>query len=68
MLTQNPYTLNIKGASKHFGLAPGTFYNWINTGKLIRGFHYLKVGNKPLIIREKFIQWMEEQDGSRKAS
>lgn len=69
MLTQNPYTLNIKGAAKHFGLAAGTFYNWINNGKLIRGVHYLKVGNKPLIIREKFIQWMEEQDdGSRKAS
>lgn len=57
------YTLNIKEASRVFGLATGTFYNWINNGKLIRGLHYLKVSNKPLIKRKEFIKWMEEQDG-----
>lgn len=60
----NPYTLTVKGASEHFGFAPGTLYNWISDGKLKRGFHYLKVGNKPMIIREKFIKFMEEEDGS----
>jgi hypothetical protein len=59
------YTLNIKEASRFFGFAPQTFYNWINNGKLIRGYHYLKVGNKPMIKREKFIEWMEEQDSCK---
>lgn len=59
-----PYTLNIKKAAEHFGLAAHTLYNWVSNGRLIRGVHYMKVGGKPLIIREKFIEWMEEQDGS----
>ncbi len=50
------YTLNIKEASRMFGFAVGTLYNWINNGKLIRGVHYLKVSNKPLIKREAFIK------------
>ena len=57
------YTLNIKEASRMFGFAPRTFYNWINNGKLIRSVHYLKVSNKPLIKRKEFIKWMKEQDG-----
>lgn len=58
------YTLNIKEAARVFGFAPGTLYNWINRGRLIRGVHYMKVANKPLIKRDEFIKWMEEQDGS----
>ncbi len=57
------YTLNIKDASLVFGFAVGTLYNWINNGKLIRGLHYLKVSNKPLIKRKEFIKWMEDEDG-----
>ena len=58
-----PYSLSINEASRHFGLATGTFYNWINIGKLHRGIHYLKIGKKVVIVREKFIEWMEAQDG-----
>ena len=61
-----PYSLTVKGASEHFGLAEGTLYNWIYNGRLRRGVHYLKVGKKPMIIREKFIELMEEEDGSWK--
>lgn len=57
-----PYSLSIKGASEHFGFAVQTLYNWINNGRLIRGVHYRKIGNKPMIIREKFIEWMEAED------
>ncbi len=60
------YTLTIKEASRVFGFAIGTLYNWINNGKLIRGVHYLKVSNKPLIKRKEFIKWMEEEDGNNK--
>ena len=58
------FTMNIKEASRVFGFAPGTLYNWINGGRLIRGHHYMKVGHKVLIKRQEFIKWMEEQDGN----
>lgn len=58
-----PYTLTVKGASEHFGFAPPTLYQWISNGRLRRGEHYLKVAGKPLIIREAFIEWMQEEDG-----
>ena len=64
-MDKHVYTLNIKEASKTFGFAPQTLYNWINNGRLIRGVHYLKVARKPLIKRKEFIKWMEEQDGCR---
>jgi len=60
-----PYTLSVKGAAEHFGFAIATLYQYINDGKLIRGVHYLKVGKKVVIKRKEFIEWMEEQDGSR---
>ncbi len=62
-IQMQPYTLTIKDASLMFGFATGTLYNWINSGRLIRGIHYLKVSNKPLIKRKKFIEWMEAEDG-----
>ncbi|HCY86906.1 MAG TPA: hypothetical protein DHV36_17380 [Desulfobacteraceae bacterium] len=58
------YTLNIADASRVFGIARQTLYNWINNGKLIRGVHYLKPSRNPLIVRQEFINWMKEQDGS----
>jgi len=56
-----PFSLSIKGASEHFGLQPKTLYNWISNGRLAIGVHYLKVSNKPLIIRDAFINWMKEE-------
>ena len=58
-----PYSLSPKAAATHFGFSPSTIYDLISRGKLCRGLHYLKVGKKVVIIREKFIQWMTEQDG-----
>ncbi len=58
------YTLKIADASRVFGIARQTLYNWINNGTLIRGVHYLKPSRNPLIKREAFIKWMEEKDGS----
>lgn len=57
------YTLSIKQASKIFGFPAGSLYNMISDGKLIRSYHYLKVGNRVLIKRKEFIEWLEEQDG-----
>ena len=61
---ENSYTLTIKQASICFGFAPATLYQWISNGRLIRGLHWLKVGRKDLIVRDEFIQWMKDQDGS----
>ena len=59
-----PYSLDIAGASAYFGVAKQTLYKWICIGKLHRGHHYLKIGRKPVIIREAFIDFMKREDGS----
>ncbi len=46
-----------------FGFPAGSLYNMISDGKLIRSYHYLKVGGRVLIKRKEFIEWLEEQDG-----
>ena len=61
------YTLSVADASKVFGLAKGTLYNWVNNGRLIRGTQYLKIGNRVLIKRQEFIEWMEAEDGCQQA-
>ena len=58
-----PYTLGIKAASKHFGIAEQTFYNKISSGELRPFIHYLKYGKKVLIIREGFIRYLFERSG-----
>jgi len=60
----NSITLTVKDASACFGFSPVTLYQWMNTGRLIRGIHWLKVGRKVLIVKDEFFQWMKEQDGS----
>ncbi|EFK11249.1 conserved hypothetical protein [delta proteobacterium NaphS2] len=59
-----PYSLSVKGASEHFGFSPQTIYNWMYKGRLHRGIHYLNIGNKPVIIREAFIEFLKKEDGS----
>ena len=61
----SPYSLTVKDAALHFGVAPQTFYNLINSGRLHRGIHYLKIGRKLVIVRDQFIRWMMEQDGTQ---
>jgi len=63
-----PYSLSIDAAAKHFGFAPKTLYNWISQGRLARGQEYLIIGRKPVIIRDRFIEWMEREDGSNVCS
>jgi excisionase family DNA binding protein len=63
-----PHSFTPNEAAVHFGVAAKTLYNWINDGRLIRGKHYLKIGTKKiLIIREAFIEYLEECDGCRSA-
>ncbi len=59
-----PYSLTIRAASAHFGFSEQAFYDMIHKGKLHRGIHYRKIGTRTLIIRDKFIEWMEQEDGS----
>ena len=60
-----PYSLSIQDAARHFGFKPQTLYDWISTGKLLRGIHYLKVGKKVVIVRHQFIRYMEDLDGTQ---
>ena len=68
MLTQSkiseiaPYSLKVKDAATHFGFHPKTIYDMISGGKLLQGYHYLRIGTKIVIIRERFIEWMHQQD------
>ena len=41
-----PYSLSIKQMLEYFGYPAQSVYNMINTGRLERGYHYLKVGGK----------------------
>ena len=59
-----PYSLNLKGAGEHFGFTAKTLQNWIAKGRLTRGREFINIGNKPLILRDGFINWLKEQDGS----
>jgi len=59
----HPYSLSINGASAYFGPAKQTLYKWISEGRLHRGYHYLKVGRKPLIIHDAFVEFMRQEDG-----
>jgi len=59
-----PYSLSVKDAGRYFGISPRTIYDMISEGKLHRGYHYIKMGKKVLIIREKFIEFLHQLDGS----
>lgn len=62
-----PYSLAVNDAAKYFGFAAQTLYDWISRGKLHRGIHYLKIGKKVVIVREKFVEFMRDEDGSSDA-
>ena len=59
-----PYSLRVKAAAAHFGLASATLYGWVSNGRLLRGKHFLKVGGRVVIIRDAFIDFMKEEAGS----
>jgi len=58
-----PFTMTYKNASAYFGYAEQTLRHMVSKGKLLRGKHYLKVGDKILILRQGFIEWLLEKDG-----
>jgi hypothetical protein len=60
-----PFSLIVNEAAHHFGFSLQTLYDWISRGKLHRGKHYLKIGKKVVIIRENFIKFMVNEDGSQ---
>lgn len=57
-----PYSIRVKDAGEVFGIAPNTVYSWISEGRLARSKHYLKVGNRVLIIYEEFVKYLQEED------
>lgn len=61
--TLAPYTMQVKHAARHFGFGRQSLYNMVSTGKLVFGTHYLKVGNKVLIMVLPFKKWMHERSG-----
>ena len=66
--TPPPFSLSIKDAAKYFGFHPKTIYDMIYQGKLFRGVHFLKFGKKVLIVREKFEEFLYQEDGSSDVS
>jgi len=63
-LNQNPkpYSVTPKQCATYFGISTSRIYDMVNNGKLHRGRHYLKIGKSVVIVVDKFIEWMEEQD------
>lgn len=57
-----PYSLTPNQMEHHFGFKPKAVYDLIHSGRIHRGYHYLKIGKKVVIVTEKFIEWMEDQD------
>ena len=60
-----PYSLSPNQMETYFGFKAKTIYDLMYAGRLHRGYHYLKVGKKVVIVCDKFIEWMEENDGSQ---
>lgn len=62
-----PFSLRPKQMEDYFGLKERHVNDLVNSGHLRRGVHYLKAGRITVIIVEKFIEWLEDQDhGSTK--
>ena len=54
-------TLTVEEAAKQTGLGINKMYELVNA----KGFPAITVGRKKLIIRSKFIEWLEENIGKR---
>ena len=64
-ITFVPFSISPNQMESYFGFKPKAIYDLIYTGKLQRGYHYLKIGKKLVIVCDKFIEWMEACDGSK---
>ena len=54
-----PLFLNSDTVAKTLGVAPSSAYELMHE----KGFPALRVGNRIIVPKEKFCQWVEEQTG-----
>lgn len=57
-----PLFLNAKIVAKTLGVSPSTAYELMHE----KGFPSLRIGNRIVVPKEKFQQWVEEQMGGAK--
>lgn len=57
-----PLFLNAKIVAKTLGVSPSTAYELMRE----KGFPSLRIGNRIVVPKEKFQQWVEEQMGGAK--
>lgn len=57
-----PLFLNANLVSKVLGIAPSSAYELMHE----KGFPSLRIGNRIVVPKEKFQQWVEEQMGGAK--
>ena len=57
-----PLFLNAEQVSQVLGIAPSSAYELMHED----GFPVLKIGNRMVVPKEKFIRWVEEQTGGEK--
>ena len=52
--------LNIPQAAKILQIAPHTLRVWLSQNRVIPKYLVIKLGNRTLILREKFLMWIED--------
>ena len=57
-----PLFLNAELVAQVLGIAPSSSYELMHED----GFPVLKIGNRMVVPKEKFIRWVEEQTGGEK--
>lgn len=57
-----PLFLNAELVAQVLGIAPSSSYELMHEN----GFPVLKIGNRMVVPKEKFIRWVEEQTGGEK--
>ena len=59
-----PLFLNAETVAKVLGIAPSSSYELLHEP----GFPSLRIGNRIVVPKEKFIQWVEERTGGANES
>lgn len=57
-----PLFLNAELVGQVLGIAPSSSYELMHED----GFPVLKIGNRMVVPKEKFVRWVEEQTGGEK--
>lgn len=57
-----PLFLNAELVAQVLGIAPSSSYELMHED----GFPVLKIGNRMVVPKEKFVQWVERQTGGEK--